>query len=940
VYVGYDNNAFPYPQTIGKTAPSISGLGPADENMLKTIFIMPNKGTDPDATLMIVVDEVTPETDPKTYQYVYVGNINNLPSDVLTESSIVNDLSTGGTDKPLSAEQGRTLNSHVNYTTCGSGASDQVKLISDDGFELSTHLRLLVLMTNTNTNSTPKFNINGTGAKDVWYNGNVASDTNTWSAREVLDVYYDGINYVATTYGGAQFSTGEKVGDVGIDDEPTAGSENLVKSGGIYAIQAQVEGGYLYTLQFNSSSYNDKTIELTEGKYHILVNNTWSYAQNVSFKDANDIVVASIQNVPVGEHEYDVELSNDITKIRFAYGVIKVGYKGLTSDIETLKTSVQDLNNDVNGELLEDITWPDNQIRNKDCVLQPGHYKILITNTLSSDINSSLKNSNGENLYASLVPSNSSVIDTFTLSEASAYIRFAGTNSNVKIYTASISSQLVDESKRIDGLNTELNGEVLKDIDTTIAASTYYDFSLANVQGGDVLSVKVTGLTSTLGLYCYVTGSALKGLGTIRDTYPHLCRIPNDLLNTSFRLGNFSSSAQTVHISIAKQVGDSVEALFGSIEETNNAINDPSIERVFKTCLYQQYASGILSDLNNAKPNTKYFLQLGSTNRPAHLPSDYSDKTDLAILETFSYTAYTGVEMKQQIIKPISIRQGYFHIRYWHSIYGWNAWQLRTEKAIFDVGAGRQYTTLRSAVEDAVKVRNAEVYIHAGTYDLCTEFATELADSSYNQSFGLFLKNGIRLHFLAGSYVKANVDMSGGDDVRVLNWFSPFEIHGDFEIDGLNIEVQNTRYCVHDDTDGLEVKGIYRNCVMVNHTISSSQYAHGQCIGGGIVTHKDITIDGCVFSASKAGDPNIPAVFYHNGNTVNDDSKIFVRNCRFADNNQLGVYSRGQSQIMSYMYACGNSLSNAEDIFAVRQSGQPYDNMDVIAWNNEFRDSL
>ena len=80
---------------------------------MKTIFIMPNKSTNPDATLMIVVDEVTPSTDPKTYQYVYVGNINNLPNDILTESSIVNDLTTGGTNKPLSAEQGKVLNSQL-----------------------------------------------------------------------------------------------------------------------------------------------------------------------------------------------------------------------------------------------------------------------------------------------------------------------------------------------------------------------------------------------------------------------------------------------------------------------------------------------------------------------------------------------------------------------------------------------------------------------------------------------------------------------------------------------------------------------------------------------------------------------------------------------------------------------------------------------------------
>ena len=288
VFVEYDDNAFRYPQEIGSTADSISGLGPADETMLKTIFIMPNKETDPDATLMIVVDEKEPSTDPKTYQYVYVGNINDLPSDVLTEGSIVNDLSTGGTDKPLSAEQGRTLNSHVNYTTCESGAADQVKLISDDGFELSTHLRLLVSMTNTNTHATPKFNINNTGIKDVWYNGSVASDTNTWSAGEVLDVYYDGSKYIANTHGDAQFSTGEKVGDVGIDDEPTFGSDNLVKSGGAYeeisqlnqklSVSAMICGGceVNVTLEISSTSYTSRRkdfmeIPIISGKTYYIV---------------------------------------------------------------------------------------------------------------------------------------------------------------------------------------------------------------------------------------------------------------------------------------------------------------------------------------------------------------------------------------------------------------------------------------------------------------------------------------------------------------------------------------------------------------------------------------------------------------------------------------------------------------------------------------------
>ena len=77
---------------------------------------MPNKSTNPDATLMIVVDEVDPPTDPKTYQYVYVGNINNLPSDVLTESSIV-DIPGTASDSVMSQKGATDLVSEYNVST-------------------------------------------------------------------------------------------------------------------------------------------------------------------------------------------------------------------------------------------------------------------------------------------------------------------------------------------------------------------------------------------------------------------------------------------------------------------------------------------------------------------------------------------------------------------------------------------------------------------------------------------------------------------------------------------------------------------------------------------------------------------------------------------------------------------------------------------------------
>ena len=189
-YVEYDNNAFPYPQTIGSTAPSITGLGPADESMIDTIFIMPNKSTNPDATLMIVVDEVDPPTDPKTYQYVYVGNINDLPSDILTESSIV-DIPGTGLKSVMSQKSVTDLTSEYNVSTNNNNTE-------------YTFAQAVVLV----PASLQK------GGLTIKY---IDSTTHEYVIKRLMSSTWN------TTESNWQ----------GIDEEPTADSNNLVKSGGV-----------------------------------------------------------------------------------------------------------------------------------------------------------------------------------------------------------------------------------------------------------------------------------------------------------------------------------------------------------------------------------------------------------------------------------------------------------------------------------------------------------------------------------------------------------------------------------------------------------------------------------------------------------------------------------------------------------------------------------
>ena len=152
---------------------------------------MPNKSTNPDATLMIVVDKVDPPTDPKTYQYVYVGNINGLPSDVLTEGSIVN---IPGIDlKSVMSQKGATdLVSEYNVSTNNNNTE-------------YTFAQAVVLV----PASLQK------GGLTIKY---IDSTTHEYVIKRLMSSTWN------TTESNWQ----------GIDDKPTVGSENLVKSGGAY----------------------------------------------------------------------------------------------------------------------------------------------------------------------------------------------------------------------------------------------------------------------------------------------------------------------------------------------------------------------------------------------------------------------------------------------------------------------------------------------------------------------------------------------------------------------------------------------------------------------------------------------------------------------------------------------------------------------------------
>lgn len=187
---------------------------------------------------------------------------------------------------------------NIGYFVCDTAAGTADKAVTAAGYELFHGGSIKVKFNNRNTAGSATLNINNKGAKALYYGGNPVSASNSWDNGEVVEIYYDGTNYYAnnvegnfkdgifdisaynliegqpTKYatlaealgtngnnipyifrkGGMQIkyvSTSDNkyiqarcmaqnfTTDItqwqGVDAEPTQGSDNLVKSGGVHA---------------------------------------------------------------------------------------------------------------------------------------------------------------------------------------------------------------------------------------------------------------------------------------------------------------------------------------------------------------------------------------------------------------------------------------------------------------------------------------------------------------------------------------------------------------------------------------------------------------------------------------------------------------------------------------------------------------------------------
>lgn len=182
----------------------------------------------------------------------------------------------------------------------------------------------------------------------------------------------------------------------------------------------------------------------------------------------------------------------------------------------------------------------------------------------------------------------------------------------------------------------------------------------------------------------------------------------------------------------------------------------------------------------------------------------------------------------------------------------------------FYCGSSREYTTLKSVVEEATKYMDSIVYVDAETFDLVEEFGNTYLES-YAQEFacGLFLKNRIHLIFAEGSKVVFNYT---GSNSYIHRWFSPFNSgqYG-FTLENCRIESTNCRYSVHDEraSQSDAYHNIYKRCSMT-HVSDGTDWTTNIAIGGGLGIHGDVLIEDGYFNGGGTID-----ISYHNSTAQN-----------------------------------------------------------------------
>jgi hypothetical protein len=245
-------------------------------------------------------------------------------------------------------------------------------------------------------------------------------------------------------------------------------------------------------------------------------------------------------------------------------------------------------------------------------------------------------------------------------------------------------------------------------------------------------------------------------------------------------------------------------------------------------------------------------------------------------------------------------------------------------------GSG-DFTSFVEGINEACKYMDSVVYVGPGTYNILEELGSDYVNSASSTKMGLVLKN--RVHVIGSSHTVITMKYTGTAE-NIRQYLSPINagLHG-FTLENIRIETENVRYSVHDDLGGsgpTPYINKFINCTMIH---KNGYYS--DCIGGGLGEDACIEIRGCYFEGDLGRNR---LVYYHGNNNsqVTDaQSRLTVCDNYFAQDGTFKMTKYGQSPLVSTAYVSNNSFGSAPEVNS--GSVAPYDNVAIVAWNNEVR---
>ena len=234
------------------------------------------------------------------------------------------------------------------------------------------------------------------------------------------------------------------------------------------------------------------------------------------------------------------------------------------------------------------------------------------------------------------------------------------------------------------------------------------------------------------------------------------------------------------------------------------------------------------------------------------------------------------------------------------------------------------FSKIIDAVDFAFKNGNIEIQVHKGTYDIIDEYGSEdaMLATGTGANRGMRIGNNTKIVFEPFTKVLCNYT---GTNETIKEMFSVFNAWtGDVEIEGLNVECSNIRYCIHDEMSANfnYYHHMYKNCIM-NNKINFGEYQ--QCIGGGLGTNGYIEIYGGIYKTQG----NI-SISYHNHGKNPSLSKICISDV-YCENNTIRFYHYGSSTDKTPCI-----VSNSHVNSPIIATDGTVENMEVFAWNNEI----